>query len=118
MKTIAGQPAADEIAAYVKANATPSKIQPGCFESESLCRAQAELHRQGYREAEIYATVYGFSLRYSSGLDNFGMIKTKLPTLLSALAASVEWVKVDPLKRTVCVRGRMAELLKRTPADS
>jgi hypothetical protein len=41
---------------------------------------------------EIVETIYGYSLRYASGLQNFGLIAGDLGTLSDALQFTTQWV--------------------------
>lgn len=107
--TLFGQLAADHIAAFVQASAMPSQTRAGCWESESLCRAQSRLWCDGYLEAEILSTAYGYSLRHASGLENFALIASARSgdvdgTYDGALQAAASWVAVDPSRRTVFTR--------------
>ena len=86
---------------------TPSKRYPGCFESDSLCRWQTDMHRQGFRQARLCQTGYGWSVRSGSGLDDFcvlaGHRDGTLPnaTLQQALDWEIQWAKKDPTHRYV-----------------
>jgi hypothetical protein len=73
---IAGQDVADRIAALKAKNVLPSRKRPGCFDSESLCAHQRHVSDAGYIEAQIVETLHGYSLRYASGLQNFGLIRS------------------------------------------
>lgn len=69
------------------------------FESESLCAFQQSVARRGIIGAEVVETIYGFSLRYDSGLQNFGIIVRRIPTLEAAHEAARSWVAQDSSKR-------------------
>lgn len=51
-----------------------SKRVPGCWESGSLCAWQASVHGRGFRDAELVPSVFGWSVRSGSGLDNFALL--------------------------------------------
>ena len=107
MKTrtiIAGQDVAAAIAAHKAAVVLPSPIYAGSFDSESLCAHQREMSRRGYVEAEIVKSNYGFSLRYASGLQNFGLIATAREiggSFEAAIAYAETWQAASPAFRFV-----------------
>jgi hypothetical protein len=99
--TIAGQSVLDEIDRERAATVLPSKRRPGCFDSETLCAHQRQIAARGYLGAEIVQTIRGFSLRYDSGLQNWGLIERGLLTWDAALAAAHRWQAGDPARRYV-----------------
>lgn len=107
---IAGQEVADRIAALKAQKVLLSQKRPGCFDSESLCAHQREVSNAGFIEAQIVATSNGFSLRYASGLQNFGLIRDARScggTLEGAIEAAKKWQATNPTRywvtRTVAV---------------
>ena len=105
---VAGQDVADKIAAMKAARVTPSKIHAGCFESESLVAFQCNVSSQGFVEAEIVESIYGYSLRYASGLQNHGLIVSARAgqtdgTLEGAITAAKRWQAADPTRRWVTI---------------
>jgi hypothetical protein len=99
--TIAGQAVRDEIAAHRAAMARPSRYRPGTLDSESLCAHQREMANRGYRGAEIVQTIRGWSLRYDSGLQDWGLIERGLTSWGEAVAAAQRWQSQDPDRRYV-----------------
>lgn len=102
----AGQEVADKIAALRAETVAPSSHTPGCFNSESLVAFQVRVSNAGFIEAEIVESIYGYSLRYASGLQNFGLIYSARQgeldgTLEHAVARAREWQSRDPTKRYV-----------------
>lgn len=77
---------------------------------ESLCEVQIDHHRQGYKGLEVVRSLYGWTLRYRSGLDNRAIYKhsdRKVSDMdtpddpRKILKAAYEWYSVDPYKRYV-----------------
>lgn len=99
--TIAGQDVLDAIAAHKAATVLPSTRRPGCFDSETLCAHQRRMAGLGYLGAEIVATIHGYSLRYDSGLQEWGLIVRGLATHQDAVVAAMQWQARDPDHRYV-----------------
>lgn len=77
------------------------------LESESLCAYQREMAGRGFLGAEIVQSLYGYSLRYDSGLQNWGLIATARSlggTLEDAVTYAQKWQAADPLRRYVTRR--------------
>src|SRR5437899_12619961 len=70
-----GQDVHAALEAERKAVCTPSKRVLGCYESESLCRWQSETHRKGFEGARLCETIFGWSARSDTGLDNFRILQ-------------------------------------------
>ena len=71
------------------------------YNSEALCRAQIA---SDVTAAHIVKTIYGHSLRYASGLQNFGIIARfppGEPSLQQALDYARTWQAADPTRRYV-----------------
>jgi hypothetical protein len=103
---VAGQDVADKISALKTQYVIPSMKMPGCYDSETLCTFQRKVSQGGYVEAEIVESMYGFSVRYASGLHDFGLIfsarsKEVDGTLEGAIAAAQQWQAADPSRRFV-----------------
>jgi hypothetical protein len=82
----------------------PSKKVAGCFDSESLCAWQSRLSSLGIEEAEIVQSIYGFGLRYASGLQDFSIIARAREiggTFNEAVIFAQKWVHEDPDHRFV-----------------
>lgn len=76
------------------------------FESESLCTWQSEMHARGYCAVVLTKSVLGWSVRYRSGLDGFGVLAgvrdgTLTGTFLDALAYARQWQNALSSKRFV-----------------
>ena len=103
---VAGQHVADKIAALRAATVRRSTTRIGCLDSESLSAFQQAVSAKGYLEAEIVKSMYGYSLRYASGLQGFVLIYSAKQgqldgTLESAIAAAQRWQAADPDRRWV-----------------
>lgn len=81
-----------------------SKFVEGCYASDSLVPWQQEISRRGILGAEIVKTIYGYSLRYDSGLQNFGIITGRIGTLEQAENIAREWIAREPAKRYAWIR--------------
>jgi len=106
---VAGQNAKDAAEAILLARVKPSTERPGCLESESLCAAQQHVHGLGFRDVELVPTLYGWSVRSGSGLDNFSILYGYRKgdgrmTYEQALAKANEWVNQNPSRRFAWVR--------------
>lgn len=107
-KVIAGNEAADIINAEhaaLRLNHASTKA-PGCIESEALCNWQQAVSRRGFCEAEIVKSIYGYYVRYASGLNDFAILagtrsRQVNGTLEDAIRWSKEWVSQDPSRRYV-----------------
>jgi hypothetical protein len=76
------------------------------YASEPLCRWQASEGRFGILEIEIVESVYGYSVRYASGLMNFGLLAAKRMgntdgSLTAAMEFCRKWQAADPERRYV-----------------
>lgn len=86
----------------------PSTHTPGTFDSKTLCDFQRLISTNGFGfvEAEIVASNYGYSLRFASGLQNFGLIRSSRNgevdgSYAGALVAAEKWQAQEPTKRYV-----------------
>lgn len=79
------------------------------FKSEPLCAWQSEVARRGVIGATLVKSMYGWSVRYDSGIQNFGILAgARSGVLDGTLKAAVEWAKgwvaEDPTRRYAWVR--------------
>lgn len=111
MKIVAGQ----EVHAALQAEkgaTVPHSKKPGlehCFQSEPLCRWQSECYFRGVRGVEIVKSIYGYSVRYDSGLANFGLLASARQgeldgTFEDAVRYAAEWCSYDPEHRYAWTR--------------
>jgi len=106
---VAGQAVVDAIRAERERTVTSSRTRAGCYDSESLVEHQQSLSRRGFIGAEIVRSNYGCSVRYDSGLQNFGLLASSRArqidgTLEDAVRWVTEWQKQDADRRYVWVR--------------
>lgn len=73
-------------------------------DNTSLIHHQVNVARMGYLGAEIVRTIRGWSLRYDSGLQDFGLIQGGLATYNIAVQAAISWQDNDPHRRYAFVR--------------
>lgn len=86
-----------------KRNTIPQNAA-GYFESESLCRLQVQRANRGILGATLVLSMYGWSVRYDSGLQNFGLIASCRCGMLDGSLQMAEefcrkWVAADPERR-------------------
>ncbi|QGZ14237.1 hypothetical protein PP940_gp102 [Rhizobium phage RL2RES] len=84
-------------------------MRHGDYNGDQLSKLQQEHARRGILGAEIVITNYGFSVRYDSGLQNWGLLascKAKQidGTLEAAVKFAEEWVAKDPTRRYAWIR--------------
>lgn len=77
---------------------------PGGYDSEQLCQLQRKQASRGVIGVEIVASNYGASVRYDSGLQNFGLLAGSRSgelngTIDDAERYAREWVARDPARR-------------------
>jgi len=80
------------------------------YDSEALCRFQQTEARHCIVEAEIVKSFYGYTLRYASGLQNWGLIAGCRNGELDgsyedAVQAAQDWQSADPERRYVTAMG-------------
>jgi hypothetical protein len=68
-----------------------------------LIELQFEFHGRGRAEAEVVKTIYGYSIRYVSGLHNFAIIHRRIPSYEDAVRIGTEWVEKAPQMRSLIV---------------
>jgi hypothetical protein len=106
---VAGQRAYQAEQDSKSANVKPSSYMPGCWETESLVRWQAGAGRE-WRSAQLVKSVYGWSVRATSGLDGFAILagcrRGELDgTFADALRWVESWVAQDPTSRYAYLGG-------------
>lgn len=74
------------------------------YNSDQLCALQREHAQRRIEGAEIVQSNYGCSVRYDSGLQNFGLLASAKArqvdgTLEDAERLAREWVSKDPSRR-------------------
>ncbi len=72
------------------------------YNSDQLCQLQREQAGRGITGVEIVQSIYGYSVRYDSGLQGFGLLVRSRDlggTLKAAEAYCRNWVAQEPLKR-------------------
>lgn len=74
------------------------------FASEHLCELQRKQARRGILGVEIVKSNYGYSVRYDSGLQNWGLLASSKSRQLdgsfeAAAAWATAWVAQDPERR-------------------
>lgn len=93
--------AGEDVARFVyedaQRRATPGN-RPGTLESESLVRIQRERAQLGFLGARLHATIHGWSVRYDSGLQDFGILH-RATGYEAAIAWGQDWVMRDPSRR-------------------
>lgn len=101
MVIVAGEELVDALTAEQKASVP---MTGSGYESEALCRLQVQRSVRGVLGAEIVASNYGHSVRYDSGLQDFGLlassrVKDVDGTLEDAIRWAKAWVAQDPTRR-------------------
>lgn len=73
------------------------------FNSEQLCALQRKQAGRGITGAQIVKSMYGYSVRYDSGLQDWGLIRPARgasdPSLEAAEEFCREWVAAAPAHR-------------------
>jgi len=78
-------------------------------QGESLPNVQIDQHSRGRCAIELVETIYGYSIRYASGLDNWGILfGSRMAGRPIHRAEAIEWGKQwvarDPEKREFFTR--------------
>lgn len=105
-RIVAGKELYDSIQASKEAQ-VPKRN--GYYESEALCQFQRNLSRRGILEIEIVKSNYGYSVRYASGLQNWGLVRKAQElggTLEAAEEFCREWVAQSPSNRYASIQER------------
>lgn len=66
---------------------------------EDLPSVQISQFARGRRSAEVVQTIYGWSVRSATNLDNRAFIARRCATLDEAIAAGTAWANEDPENR-------------------
>lgn len=79
------------------------------FASEQLCKLQCKQAKRGILGAEIVKSNYGYSVRYDSGLQNWGLLASSKSgqlngTFEDAVRYVRDWVAQDPDRRYAWAR--------------
>lgn len=89
----------------------PRSLIPGredCYQSEPLCALHATHARRGIAGAELVKTIYGWGVRYDSGLQNWNIIASPRGALDGSFEHAAryarEWVAEAPGLRYAWVR--------------
>lgn len=100
---IAGQELYEAAQAERAAAIEASGVPYGQGRSEVLCRVQERQAGRGLVGAHIVKSMYGYSVRYDSGLQNWGLLhraaSCRDPSFAAALDFCRQWVAQDPTHR-------------------
>ena len=85
------------------------KMQEGLAQGQPLTTLQEKQAQEGLIFVEICPTLYGWSVRYGSGLQNFDVLASARKGTLDgtkkdALRFATEWVAQDPQNRYAFLR--------------
>lgn len=99
MIIVAGHELVDAMEAEQKA-----KCRWGCggYNSDDICAMQRDQSRRGITGIEIVKAIKGYSVRYDSGLQNFGLLATSSDlggSLEAAEQFAHKWVSQDASRR-------------------
>lgn len=108
MNIVIGQEVHAKLMAEREQN-VPHSTKPGMeryFESSPLCAWQSEVFSRGYRGAELVKSIYGWSVRSDSGMDNFCLLASSRQGQLDgsyedAVRYAKEWAEQDSARRYV-----------------
>ena len=99
MVIVAGEELVDAMTAEQKARVPHTGFG---YESESLCQLQRDRASRGIVGVEIVKSIYGYGVRYDSGLQGFGILSRAQETggtLEGAESFARNWVAQDPDRR-------------------
>ena len=90
-----------------------SRFRGGYYDSEALCRWQSEKSGEGYTSVELVESLYGWSVRYASGLQDFALLAGARRgnvdgTLQDAVRFAYKWASANPEKRFVFAPSKVA----------
>lgn len=85
-----------------------------------LCRRQEQEHREGFEGVEIGPSIYGWSVRYDSGLNGFNLVASSRcgqidGTRTDAIRFATEWVNENPTRRYAWMRADYQTMDERWP---
>jgi hypothetical protein len=94
---LAGIPAHQDpsFAAMVK----PSKLYPGLWESESLCKWQSHVFNRGFTGAQLSQNIRGWCVINDSGLSGRARMSDNFDSMFDAIKWGIAWAKEDPTRR-------------------
>jgi hypothetical protein len=75
-----------------------SGIYENTYNSEDLCKVQVDQFFRGRRSATIVETIYGWSVRSDSNLDNRAIYLSRV-TKEAAIKFGIAWANEDPKNR-------------------
>jgi hypothetical protein len=106
MRIVAGEHIVDQMSAEQTASVPRNGFG---FESEALCGLQREQSARGIVGCEVIQSSYGCSVRYDSGLQDFGLLAGSRSGVLDGSLADAErwatdWVNKDPDHRYAWTR--------------
>lgn len=85
-------------------NECPKGRVSGTYASGPLCRMQANQSARGRRSANLVLSIYGWTVRYASGLQDFSiMFRSGSFDPSSALQWGTDWANADPNNRELYV---------------
>lgn len=100
---IAGESVFNAAQAEREAVMAKCEVPFGHGRSEVLCRVQSQQAARGLTGAHIVRSMYGFSVRYDSGLQNFALLRAARgssdPSLAAAIRFCADWVAQSPQHR-------------------
>ncbi len=101
---LAGQPQPwdDE----TRARCRPGPV-PGTCNSDDLVKVQVEQHQRGRRVAQLVRTIYGWSVRYASAIDQCALMFPGISepaTLAACILWGRTWAEEDPVNREFIAR--------------
>lgn len=99
MVIVAGEPLVDAMTAEQKATVAFTGFG---YDSEDLCALQRSRASKGIMGVELVRSIYGWSVRADSGLQDFALLagKGQLDGMLEdATRWAKAWVEQDPSKR-------------------
>jgi len=74
------------------------------YQSDPLCKLQVSQSARGFRAAHLVLSVRGWTVRYASGIQNFGILRLSDSfDPASALEWATKWVNRDPKSRELYV---------------
>ena len=82
--------------------AAVAKNELGHFRSEQLCALQRKQAGRGYIGVCIVKSIYGYSVRYDSGLQDFGLLRSARcgdGSFKQAAEFCIAWAARDPSRR-------------------
>lgn len=116
---VIGQRAASKMDEYVDTHCEKigdnyyARTQDCSANKIGLCQAQRDLSAIGFVQLELVRSLYGWSIRYRSGLQNFALFSPSVDRIKRAIGdASIErkleiaqaWVQARPDLRSVVLR--------------